>query len=307
MNHSTILVQGQKMVIIVHLGVMKKKQLHQPFELHVSDMEHWNERPLIYQFFEIVQIIEGEGTRIVNEYRLPYKKGSIFLFTPLDCRGFESFTPTRFCSIRFSEIFLEQYKSREEKECVVQWLKQLEGIFTYHNRFEQVLIKSEGDCQMIFSLIENMINEYNGKQSYYGENLQHLVTLVLNIISRNVSPKKNTTLYTKSEEPLINKILVYLHQHIHCPEKLRVKHLADQFHLSANYVGEYFKKITGESLICYITQYKMKVVEQRLNFSDYSIGQIAHELGFSDESHLSRQFKKHKGVTPARFRKQNKR
>ncbi|WP_373462682.1 helix-turn-helix domain-containing protein [Chryseobacterium sp. W4I1] len=47
-------------------------------------------------------------------------------------------------------------------------------------------------------------------------------------------------------------------------------------------------------------------VEQRLLYSDYSIGQIADDLGFSDESHLSRQFKKHKGMTAAAFRKQLK-
>lgn len=285
--------------------VMKNKYLHKPLDILVSDMEHWHERPLIYQFFEIVQIMEGEGTRIVNENRFPYSKGSIFLFTPLDCRGFESTTNTRYCSIRFSEVFLEQYKTRHEKEKVIEWLKQLEAIFTHHNRFEQVLIKEERDCKMIASLIENMIIEYTNKPSYFDENLQHLVILVLNIISRNVNPQQIISDTTR-DEPLINKILVYLHQHIHCPRNLRIKHLAEQFNLSANYIGEYFKNLTGNSLHCYLTQYKMNIVEQRLIYSEYSIGQIADDLGFSDESHLSRQFKKHKGMTAAAFRKQFK-
>jgi hypothetical protein len=63
---------------------MKSKHLHKPFDIFVSDMEHWDERPLIYQFFEIVQIMDGEGTRIINENKFPYSKGSIFLFTTLD-------------------------------------------------------------------------------------------------------------------------------------------------------------------------------------------------------------------------------
>jgi YesN/AraC family two-component response regulator len=285
---------------------MKNKHLYQPFELYVSDMEHWDERPLIYQFFEIVQILEGEGTRIVNENNFSYNKGSIFLFTPLDCRGFQSATHTRFCSIRFSEIFLEQYKSKQEKEDVIQWLKQLENIFTNHNRFEELLIKHDGDCKMISLLIEHVIEEYRNKQSYYDENLQHLIKLILNIISRNVSQKDIKTSDTKSEEPLINKILVYLSKNIYFPEKLRIKHLAVQFHLSENYIGEYFKKFTGRSLHCYITQYKMNIIEQRLIYSEHSIGHIADELGFSDESHLSRHFKKHKGMTAMAFRKQNK-
>ncbi|MBB6498028.1 AraC family transcriptional regulator [Pedobacter cryoconitis] len=284
---------------------MKSKHLHKPFDIFVSDMEHWNERPLIYQFFEIVQIMDGEGIRIVNENKFPYSKGSIFLFTPLDCRGFESRTNTRYCSIRFSEVFLEQYKTKQEKEKVIQWLKQLETIFTYHNRFEQVLIKESRDCDMITALIENMLVEYDNKPSYYDENLQHLVVLILNIISRNVNPQQITA-HAKMDEPLINKMLVYLHQHIHCPKNLRIKHLAEQFNLSANYIGEYFKNLTGDSLHCYLTQYKMNIVEQRLIYSEHTIGQIADDLGFSDESHLSRQFKKHKGITAVAYRKQFK-
>ena len=186
-------------------------------------------------------------------------------------------------------------------------MKQLETIFTNHNRFEQGLIKESSDCDMIASLIENMLVEYNNKPSYYDENLQHLVVLVLNIISRNVNPHRTAShTHTQMDESLINKMLVYLHQHIHCPKNLRIKHLTEQFNLSANYIGEYFKNLTGDSLHCYLTQYKMNIVEQRLIYSEHSIGQIADDLGFSDESHLSRQFKKHKGITAVAHRKQFK-
>ncbi len=227
---------------------MSNKQLYQPFELYVADMEHWNTRPLTYQFFEIVQIMEGQGTREVNNHKYPYHKGSIFLFTPVDCRGFESTTPTRFCSIRFSEVFLEQYKSEQEKARITHWLKQLENIFTHHNRVEQLLIRRDSDCDMISSLITNMIEEYTHRQSYYTENLQHMVTLVLNIISRNVSPEDTLPSDTGLEEPVINKMLTFIHLNIYQPERLRLKHLAAQFNLSEHYIGEYFKKSTGSNL-----------------------------------------------------------
>ncbi len=285
---------------------MSNKQLYQPFELYVADMEHWNTRPLTYQFFEIVQIMEGQGTREVNNHKYPYHKGSIFLFTPVDCRGFESTTPTRFCSIRFSEVFLEQYKSEQEKARITHWLKQLENIFTHHNRVEQLLIRRDSDCDMISSLITNMIEEYTHRQSYYTENLQHMVTLVLNIISRNVSPEDTLPSDTGLEEPVINKMLTFIHLNIYQPERLRLKHLAAQFNLSEHYIGEYFKKSTGSNLQDYLTKYKLRIIEQRLLYSDYPVGRIANELGFSDESHLSRHFRKHTGLTPAQYRKQRK-
>lgn len=282
---------------------MEHKALHQPFELYVSDMDCWHERPLIYHFFEIVQILEGEGTREVNRNRFPYQKGSIFLFTPLDCRGFDISIPTRFCSIRFSEVFLAQFKNAQDRERIAQWLKQLEHIFAHHNRFQELLIKRPGDCKMISALIGNMVQEYGEKQSYHEENLQHFVTLILNILARNVTEDAETTATGLEPEPLINRMLVHIRQHINDPEKLRVEHLAASFNLSVNYVGEYFRKFTGESLQHYITQYKIKLVQQRLAYSTLTIGQIADELGFTDESHLSRQFKKHNGVSPVEYRK----
>jgi len=282
---------------------MEPKALYQPFELYVSDMECWDERPLIYHFFEIVQVLEGNGHRIVNENKFPYSKGSIFLFTPLDCRGFGSETSTRFCSIRFSEVFLGQYKHAQERERIAQWLKQLEHIFFHHNRFQEVLIKRPGDCRMIAALISNMVEEYGEKQAYHEENLQHLVTLILNILTRNVSDRNGGTSTGLESDPLINRMLVHIRQHISSPEKLRVQYLAKHFNLSANYVGEYFRKLTGESLQRYITLYKIKLVQQRLAFSNLSISQIADELGFTDESHLSRQFRKHSGVGLGEYRK----
>lgn len=282
---------------------MEEKELYRPFELYVSDVGCWNRRPLIYHFFEIVQVLEGEGVRIVNQNRFSYHKGSIFLFTPLDCRGFYVEKPTSFCSIRFSEVFLKQYKNAQERERITQWLKQLEHIFSHHNRFQELLVKRPGDCQMIGTLIQNMVEEYEQRQPYHEENLQHFVTLVLNILARNVSDSTEVAGAGMATEPLINRMLVHIRQHISDPEKLRVDYLAAHFNLSANYVGEYFRKLTGESLQHYITQYKIKLVEQRLANSSLTVSQIAGELGFTDESHLSRQFRKHNGLSPNEYRK----
>ncbi|RAJ79065.1 AraC-like protein [Chitinophaga dinghuensis] len=282
---------------------MTQKSLHSPFEVGVSDLEHWNERPLVHHFFEIVQVMEGNGIRTLNRNKYPYTKGNIFLYTPLDCRGFESETPTQLCSIRFSEVFLGSSKSPADKERILQWLKQLEHIFFHHNRFQHVQITHTGDCRMIGEFIRQLVSEYEQQRDYHEENLQHLVTLILNILTRNVAGDKPATVANTEEEPLINRMLIYIRQYIGESEKLRVEHLAQTFHLSVNYVGEYFRKFTGESLQQYISQYRNKLVQQRLAHSTLTIGQIAEELGFTDESHLNRQFRKYNGVSPLSYRK----
>jgi YesN/AraC family two-component response regulator len=287
---------------------MQQKALLRPFELYVADMEAWQARPLVYHFFEIVQILDGEGVRYVNHNRFAYQKGSIFLFTPLDCRGFEMDKPTRFYSIRFSEVFLARCKNAPDRERITKWLRQLEHIFYHHNRFEQVMIKQPGDYQLICALIGNMVQEYEGQQPYYEENLQHFMTLVLNIIARNVASDVITMTDSADPEPLINRMLLHVHENINNPGKLRISNLSKQFNLSPNYVGEYFRKLTGESLQNYITQYKIQLVQHRLANSPLTVSQIADELGFSDESHLNRQFRKHTGgLSPAEYRKNARR
>lgn len=279
---------------------MEQKILHEPLELYVADMDCWHQRPLIYHFFEIVQVLEGTGRRIVNRQSYNYNKGSIFLFTPLDCRGFDVKETTRFCSIRFSEIFLLQCKTPQEKERITEWLKQLEDIFSNHNRSGEILIQEPGDCQLITSLIQHLITEFEQKRPHYEENIQHLITLILNIIGRNVAVNP----LTNDQDPVINKMLIHIGQHIADPEKLRIDYLAAQFNLSANYVSEYFGKYTGQSLQQYITKYKMKMVQQRLQNTRLSVSQIADELGFTDASHLGRVFRKYNdGVSPAEYRK----
>ena len=50
---------------------------------------------------------------------------------------------------------------------------------------------------------------------------------------------------------------------------------------------------------CY---YKLNLVKTRLLHSDLTISQIANELGFSDESHLNRTFKKQMEMTAKQYR-----
>ncbi len=70
-------------------------------------------------------------------------------------------------------------------------------------------------------------------------------------ITSLIDPASDSVLTTTANpepEPLINRMLLHVHENIHSSDKLRISYLASHFNLSANYVGEYFRKLTGESL-----------------------------------------------------------
>ncbi len=282
---------------------MKSKVLYLPLEVQVSDLQHWFEQPLVYHFFELVQVKEGTGTRHVNNNLLPYQKGDIFMFTPSDCRGFFETTPTRFCSIRFSTQFLMQCKDDVQQSRIAGWLKNLEEIVSHQNRLSKFVIRSDADAKMLSNLFDNIQLEFNCKGIYHQDNLQQMLGVMLNILVRNVTASRFSRQKEVHSGPLIDRILDHIHLYIGLPEKLRIECLADRFNLSINYMGEYFRKLTGESLRDYIGRYRLKLVQQRLVQTRLTLNEIAQEFGYSDESHLSRQFKKHASMSPTEFRR----
>ena len=72
--------------------------------------------------------------------------------------------------------------------------------------------------------------------------------------------------------------------------------------MSSTYVSEYFKKQVHMSLREYIIKAKLKLVEIRLLNSDFTLTQIADELGFTDVSHLSKTFKRYAGTSIREFK-----
>lgn len=84
-----------------------------------------------------------------------------------------------------------------------------------------------------------------------------------------------------------------------------VQYMADNLHLSANYLGDLMKKETGKSPIEHI---QLKVIERakdKLFNPDKTISEIAYQLGFKYPHHFSRMFKNETGYTPSEYRIKN--
>ncbi|WP_343657846.1 helix-turn-helix transcriptional regulator [Chryseobacterium sp.] len=102
----------------------------------------------------------------------------------------------------------------------------------------------------------------------------------------------------KTKQNIINTFRI----HIFSPQKLQINIMAQRFNISPSYFGIYFKKNFGTSLRTYINAYRIELIENRLKSKDYTLKQIAAELGFTDESHLSHFHKRVKGFSPLYYR-----
>lgn len=81
-----------------------------------------------------------------------------------------------------------------------------------------------------------------------------------------------------------------------------VKYLADNVHLSANYLSDLLKKETGMNAQDHIHFYLIEEAKNILLNTDNSVGEIAYSLGFEYPQYFSKLFKQKTGQTPIEYR-----
>ena len=84
-----------------------------------------------------------------------------------------------------------------------------------------------------------------------------------------------------------------------------VKYLADNVHLSPNYLSDLLKKETGMNAQDHIHFFLIEEAKTILLNSNSSVSEIAYKLGFEYPQYFSRVFKSKTGMSPVEFRNMN--
>ena len=106
---------------------------------------------------------------------------------------------------------------------------------------------------------------------------------------------------TQGEERPIMAITRYLQEHL--SEDISLSVLAEEFHLSAQYISQLFKSEIGVNFLAYLTNIRMERAKKLLLSTALSIGEISEQLGFGDYRVFTKVFKKSEGVTPSQYRR----
>lgn len=78
--------------------------------------------------------------------------------------------------------------------------------------------------------------------------------------------------------------------------------LARELDMSVSSLSHQFKRVTGTSVMGYLTACRVAAAKKHLTGTDMSIGQIVEACGFSDASNFSRLFRQQVGCSPSQFR-----
>lgn len=88
-------------------------------------------------------------------------------------------------------------------------------------------------------------------------------------------------------------------------EAIEIKTLAAIEHYSENYYREWFKKKTGLSPMAYIQRFRVEKAKELLLSTNYTVSDIAYQVGFAHNSSFTRAFKTLEEEDPRNYRKKN--
>ncbi|EHO07817.1 hypothetical protein HMPREF9714_02415 [Myroides odoratimimus CCUG 12901] len=251
----------------------------------------------------IVYIQKGKGMSLYEGHKVPFKKGKLFII-PFDTPySFES-KDGQILVIECPQSFITQIRTEADRIETCDNINKLTYITHNYHTKAGCVFQSEEDAVFAEQLLHSIQREHNNHTQDYLI-IRQCISILLNLVARNLILHDYEQVNENRKAQDIMKMITYIQQHIGHKEKLTLEALANEFSISKNYLGEYFKKQTGISLQDYILDYKLKLVETRLKYSNTRLKEIAFELGFNDESHLSKLFKKYKQMTPSQYKKEH--
>jgi transcriptional regulator GlxA family with amidase domain len=115
-----------------------------------------------------------------------------------------------------------------------------------------------------------------------------------------------TTLQLRGGLPpgTLRRVREYIDSHLN--ETIDLEKLATTAGLSLHHFARAFKRSTGVPPHGYVLSQRLNRARDLLVRTDKPLAEIALAAGFSDQSHLARQFRQNFGVPPAIFRRSHR-
>lgn len=165
------------------------------------------------------------------------------------------------------------------------------------------LIKDEHQiCQTIDTILQESSSELPGSDRIIMLVTDQLVVEIIRyILVNNLFVEQLATNSTYFKDPRLIDIFSYIGENL--SGDLSNKNLANIANVSEDYVGQYFKMLTGINPQDYIEYQRMEEAVNLLRTTKKSIREIGHEVGYKDTAYFCRRFKMMFGIPAGKMRR----
>lgn len=155
---------------------------------------------------------------------------------------------------------------------------------------------------ILMQIIHEELSENIGRQAIIKlETEKAVIELMRYILEHQLFVEQLATNITYFKDPRLLDIFAFIKEHLE--GDLSNKILANVANVSEDYVGQYFKTLTGINPQDYIEYQRMERAVHLLRTTKKSIREIGREVGYKDTAYFCRRFKMMFGVPAGKMRK----
>ncbi len=161
-----------------------------------------------------------------------------------------------------------------------------------------------GLARIIKEIVVENLSDMPGKNRIIKNKTEQVVIEVVRYILREgLFVEKLATNSTYFKDPRLIDIFNYIKQYL--GGDLSNKVLANVANVSEDYVGQYFKMLTGINPQDYIEYQRMEMAVNLLRTTKKSIREIGAEVGYKDTAYFCRRFKMMFGIPAGKMRRRD--
>jgi AraC-like DNA-binding protein len=274
--------------------INRMKQISHDNDL--TEIEHHHD------FIEIVFVIKGKGTQIISNNEYEVSEGDIFILQGFQNHYFKDASRAEIVNLMFDPI--------KNPNLVSQDVKTIEGypaLFIleplYRNRmhFKNMLHLNSVDLAKSEYILNGMLHEITHKEPGYELFLKNKLEEIIIFLSRKYSqisfPKAKSLVR-------IGRAVAFIENNYQ--KNIYVQQLAEMSFMSIRNFQRIFKDSTGLSPNDYLLDFRIQHASKLIAETDLAIYDISEQVGIADWFYFSKAFKKRFGISPTKYRKQNK-
>jgi len=249
-----------------------------------------NRRPYILSFYELIFIIQGKGTFLLDDVIIPYQKGTIMFLPPNRRREWIAENQTDAYVVLFEGEFIERFFN--------------DNLFVYrfhyfHNYNTPFYLKTEeNEFSSYLKKVIEIKNEIGNLINDSDHLLRSILYYLLIILNRRYVEQHQIKgeLFENIEVLKFIRLLDKNYKENHL-----VSDYTQMLGISKTYLNKKLKSF-GKSASDLIKARILIEAKKELIYTDLTISEIAYNLYFSEPANFIRFFKKQTSITPNQFR-----